>query len=193
MKSILRKIRCFYLRNVKWRRYTIGRNLFVGRRVYFWAKNQITIGDNFYIGKDSQIETDCTIGDNVIFANKVAIVGKYDHHFQKLGVPTRMAPRIMDDHYKWKGIYSKTVIEDDVWVGYGVIIMGGVRLGKGCIIASGSVVTKDTEPYYIYGGNPIRKLKPRFETKADLEQHLNLEKDFLKKHSSYVGVKGLDV
>lgn len=193
MKEFIKHLRFFYLRHVKWRRYTIGKNLFAGMRVYLWAKNELTIGDNFYIGKDSQIETDCIIGDNVIFANKVAIVGRYDHHFQKLGVPIRMAPRIMDEHYDWKGLDSKTIIEDDVWVGYGSIIMGGITIGKGCIIAAGSVVTKDTEPYFIYGGNPARKLKPRFENDEDLQKHLKLEKDFLRKHSSYVGVKGIDV
>lgn len=193
MKEMIKRLRFLYLRHVKWRKYTIGKNLFAGMRVYLWAKNELIIGDNFYIGKDSQIETDCIIGDNVIFANKVAIVGRYDHHFQKLGVPIRMAPRIMDEHYDWKGLESKTVIEDDVWVGYGSIIMGGVKIGKGCIIAAGSVVTKDTEPYFIYGGSPAKKIKPRFENDEDLQQHLKLEKDFLLKHSTYVGVKGIDV
>jgi len=192
MKEIIKNIRIYFLKNLMWRKYTIGKNLFVGRRVYLWARNEIVIGDNFYIGKDSQIETDCLIGDNVIFANKVAIVGRYDHHFQKLGVPIRMAPRIMDAHYDWKGLHSKTVIEDDVWVGYGSIVMGGITLRKGSIIAAGSVVTKDTEPYFIYGGNPARKIKPRFENENDLQKHVELEKDFLSKNRDYVGVKGVD-
>lgn len=193
MKELLKRFRIFYIKHVMWSRYSIGKNLFVGRRVYLWARNEIIIGDNFYIGKDSQIETDCIIGNNVICANKVAIIGRYDHHYQKLGVPVRMAPRIMDEYYDWKGLDSKTVIKDDVWLGYGAVIMGGVTIGKGCIIAAGSVVTKDTEPYFIYGGNPAKKLKPRFESEADLNKHLKLEKDFLLKHSAYVGVKGVNV
>jgi len=193
MKGLVKRLRFWYLKHLKWRRYSIGKNLYAGLRVYLWAREKLVIGDNFYIGKDSQIETDCIIGDNVIFANKVAIVGRYDHHFQKLGVPIRMAPRIMDEHYDWKGLNQLTIIEDDVWVGYGSIIMGGVKISKGCIIAAGSLVTKDTEPYYIYGGNPAKKLNPRFESQADLEQHLKIEKDFLVKHSNYSGVKSLDV
>ncbi len=193
MKEIIKKLRFWYLKRIKWRRYSIGKNLYAGLRVYLWAKNKLVIGDNFYIGKDSQIETDCIIGDNVIFGNKVAIVGRYDHHFQIPGVPIRMAPRIMDEHYDWKGLHELTIIEDDVWVGYGSIIMSGVKIGKGCIIASGSVVTKDTEPFYIYAGNPAKKLKPRFENEKDLEEHLMLEKEFLAKHKNYSGIKGIDI
>ncbi len=191
MKNILKRFRFFYLRHFIWRKYTIGNNFYAGLRVYLWAKEKITIGDNFYIGRDSQIETDCIIGNNVIFANKVAIVGKYDHNYQKLGWPIRLAPRIRDKHYSWKGLNQITVIEDDVWVGYGAIIMSGVKIRKGCIIAAGSVVTKDTEPYQIYGGNPAIKIAPRFESSEDLKNHIVLEKEVLKKHQNYKGVKSL--
>lgn len=54
------------------------------------------------------------------------------------------------------------VIEDDVWIGLGVIINSGVRVGQGSIIASGSVVVKDVEPYSIVGGNPAKFIKYRF-------------------------------
>ncbi|VAW12757.1 Maltose O-acetyltransferase [hydrothermal vent metagenome] len=191
MIALIKQFRFFYLKKLKWRKYTIGKNMYVGRRVYLWAKEKITIGDNFYIGRDSQIETDCIIGDNVIFANKVAIVGKYDHHYQKLGWPIRLAPRIRNKHYSWKGLNQITVIEDDVWIGYGAIIMSGVKIQKGCIIAAGSVITKDTEPYQIYGGNPAKKIAPRFESQEDLKNHIALEKEILKKHQNYKGVKSL--
>ncbi len=156
-----------------------------------WARNSIRIGDNFYIGRDSQIETDCTIGDNVIFGNKVAIVGKYDHHFQQVGVPIRLASRIRDLDYDWKGLDSMTTIEDDVWVGYGSVIMGGVTIKKGTIIAAGSVVTKSTEPYSIYGGNPAKKIRSRFETEDDLQEHIALEPSVLKYFKKYRGVSGI--
>jgi acetyltransferase-like isoleucine patch superfamily enzyme len=68
------------------------------------------------------------------------------------------------------------VIEDDVWVGYGAIIISGVRIGKGSIIASGSVVTKDVEPYSIYGGVPAKKIGNRFANDADLHEHIRLYK-----------------
>lgn len=191
IKTIIKKFRLYYLRNVKWRQFTIGKNLHVGLRVSLWAKQTLSIGDNFYIGRDSQIETDCVIGDNVIFANKVAIVGKYDHHYQQLGAPIRMASRIRDEDYVWKGLSNLTTIEDDVWIGYGAIIMSGVIIKKGCIIAAGSILTKNTESYSIYAGNPAKKIATRFDTDEQLQTHKDLEADFLKKHALYKGVEGI--
>ncbi|SHJ49384.1 maltose O-acetyltransferase [Hathewaya proteolytica DSM 3090] len=54
---------------------------------------------------------------------------------------------------------EKIIIEDEVWIGANVTILPGVIIKKGCIIGAGSVVTKNTEPYYIYVGVPARKLK----------------------------------
>jgi len=191
IKNCIKKLRFFYLRNIKWREYTIGKNMYVGLRVSLWAKQKLIIGNNFYMGRDSQIETDCVVGNNVIFANKVAIVGKYDHHYQQIGVPIRMASRIRDEHYNWKGLSCLTTIEDDVWIGYGAIIMSGVTIKKGTIIAAGSVLTKSTENYSIYGGNPAKKIAPRFQSETDLQEHISNEKEFLQKHTFYKGVFGI--
>jgi acetyltransferase-like isoleucine patch superfamily enzyme len=54
------------------------------------------------------------------------------------------------------------VIEDDVWIGTNSIILSGVTIAQGTIIAAGSVVTKSTEPYSIIGGNPAKLIKKRF-------------------------------
>ena len=138
------------------------------------AKHTISIGDNFYIGKYSQIECDTIIGNNVMLASFVGIVGKYDHNYQQIGVPIRLSSRIRDTDYSWKGITSKVIIEDDVWVGFGSIILSGVIIGKGSIIAAGSIVTKDVEPYSIYGGVPAKKIENRFENETDLREHIRL-------------------
>ncbi len=160
--KILKKLRNYYLAQYKWRRYSIGKNFHSGRKVFFWAKNNISIGNNFYIGRYSQIECDVEIGNNVMLANCVALVGRYDHHYEQIGVPTRLASQIRDVDYNWKGLQSKVIIEDDVWIGYGSIIMSGITIGKGSVIAAGSVVTKDISPYSIVGGNPARFIKSRF-------------------------------
>ncbi len=55
-----------------------------------------------------------------------------------------------------------TIIENDVWIGFQATIMPGVRIGNGAIIAAGSVVTKDVEPYAIVGGNPAKEIRKRF-------------------------------
>jgi chloramphenicol O-acetyltransferase type B len=170
----LKKIRNNYLRIIKYRRYNIGKGFYAGARVRIWGKNKIVIGKNFYIGRDSFIEADVVIGDNVIWANRVALVGKYDHHYQQPGVPTRLAMQIRDAGYNWKGLNMLTIIEDDVWVGYNCTILSGVTIKEGSVIAAGSLVTKDVEPYSIYAGAPAKKVGNRFENTEDLKQHLSL-------------------
>ena len=177
MIQFLKNIRNLYLCKIKYKKYHIGKGFHSGARVRLWAKKTLAIGENFYIGRDSFIETDCIIGDNVIFGNSVAIVGKYDHHYQQIGTSIRLASAIRDLDYSWKGLNLITEIENDVWVGYGSTIMQGVHVFEGAIIAAGSVVTKDVEAYSIYGGNPARKIAERFKNAHDLEMHIkNIQK-----------------
>ena len=51
---------------------------------------------------------------------------------------------------------------DDVWIGYGAVILSGVTIGQGAVVAAGSIVTKDVEPYSIVGGNPAKLIRYRF-------------------------------
>lgn len=172
--KIFKKVRDILLKNTIWRRYHIGKNFHCGRGVFIWGKDTIIIGDNFYIGKYSSIETNCVIGNNVIIANHVGIVGRYDHNYQQIGVPIRLASQIRDKDYFWKGSNEVTYIGNDVWIGYGAIIMSGVHIADGSIIAAGSVVTHDTEPYSIYAGVPAKKIRDRFENESDKDKHLQL-------------------
>lgn len=55
------------------------------------------------------------------------------------------------------------IIGDDVWIGYGAIIMSGVHVGQGAVIAAGAVVVKDVPPYAIVGGVPAKVIKYRFD------------------------------
>ena len=181
MIKYLKKVYHLYIRYALYRKYTIGENFHCSRGVFLWAKNNLTIGDNFYIGKYSIIECDAEIGNNVILANHVSVVGRYDHHYQQVGVPTRLASQIRDKEYNWKGLTSKTIIEDDVWIGIGSIVLSGVKIGTGSIIAAGSVVTKNVEPYSIYGGNPAVKIRNRFDSDDQLKEHIRLlQLNFIK-------------
>ncbi len=65
------------------------------------------------------------------------------------------------------------VIEEDVWVGANVIILKGVTIGRGSVIAAGSIVTKNVEPYSIYAGVPARKIKERF-SEEEISEHEKL-------------------
>lgn len=93
-----------------------------------------------------------SIGKYTMLANDVKIIGG-DHYYKRVGVPIIFSGRAE---------LHPTVIGDDVWIGAYSIIMAGVTIGNGAIIAAGSVVTKDLEPYGIYGGIPAKLIKMRF-------------------------------
>lgn len=63
-------------------------------------------------------------------------------------------------------------IGNDVWIGYGAVLLSGIHIGDGAVIAAGAVVTKDVEPFAVVGGVPARELRKRFdsETAEQLEK-----------------------
>ncbi len=65
--------------------------------------------------------------------------------------------------YRIKG---DTVLGNDVWIGYDVLVMPGVKIGDGAIVAARSVVTSDVPPYAIVGGNPAKIIRMRFSVEV---------------------------
>lgn len=124
------------------------------------------IGDKLIIGKYCMIASDVTFimngGNHLsesISAYPFAIFGN--------GWEGAMDGK----SYPYKG---DTLIGNDVWIGYKAVIMPGVKIGDGAIIASKSVVTKDVAPYAIVGGNPAREIKKRFDD-AKIEKLLSIQ------------------
>ena len=66
------------------------------------------------------------------------------------------------------------VIGNDVWIGYEAVIMAGVHIGDGAIIAARAVVTKDVPPYTIVGGTPAKEIRKRFD--AEVIEQLLIQK-----------------
>ncbi len=66
-------------------------------------------------------------------------------------------------HENEAGSKGSIIVSDDVWIGYGAVILSGVKIGQGAVIAAGSIVTKDVPPYAIVAGNPAKILKYRFD------------------------------
>lgn len=129
-----------------------------------FAKNRnITLGNKVQFGKLCSVSTDVEIGNNVLIAARVCFVGKYDHETHIPGLAIWDSPRGTDE---------VTKVEDDVWIGHGSIILAGVRIGKGAVVAAGSLVTKSIPDCEIWGGVPARKIKDRFNSVEDKKQHL---------------------
>jgi len=146
----------------------IGKHLHLGIGTILWAPHLLAIGDNVYIGKYCTIECDGSIGSNVLIANQAGLVGRLDHDYHKVGVPVRNAPWIGDRNYSKPP--AEVIIEDDVWIGYGAIVLSGVKIGRGAIIAAGAVVTKDVPPYAIAAGVPASPVSQRFSS-DEIKQH----------------------
>jgi acetyltransferase-like isoleucine patch superfamily enzyme len=74
-----------------------------------------------------------------------------------------------------QGIYTApVVIEDDVWIGIGAVILQGVRIGRGSIIGAGAVVNRDVESGTVVAGVPAREIRQRNDDKSDSIQTIHL-------------------
>lgn len=119
------------------------------------------IGNNVQFGRECIIENDLLIGSNVLIARRVSFVGRMDHDFTVVGKRMWDSPRGKD---------MPIVIENDVWIGHGAIILANVRIGEGSIIGAGSLVAKDVPSFSIFAGVPAKKISNRFQSE-DLEKH----------------------
>ena len=171
MLAGLRRLRTKFKVLGKSRYLIAGRGLHVGKNTLLWAPEKLVIGNNVYIGKNVNIECNAEIGDLVLIANNVALVGRHDHDFRAVGYPVRFAPWVGSSRHISPWRQEKVVIEQDVWIGYGAIVLTGVRIGRGAIIAAGAVVTKDVEPYAIVSGVPAVAIGTRFNSPDDIERH----------------------
>lgn len=116
-----------------------------------------------YIGPDCEIGPGVILGTYTMIGPNVKIIGN-DHVFNIPGTPVLFSGRPPFKH---------TIIGRDVWIGAGSIIISGVKINDGAIVAAGSVVTKDIEAFSIVGGVPAHIIKKRFNTISDQQVHLS--------------------
>jgi acetyltransferase-like isoleucine patch superfamily enzyme len=138
-----------------------GGSIEIGERVHIYADTfiQTGAGGSIKIGSDTHIQPWCQFSaykGNIIIGNSVQIAPgcafyPYEHGF----APGEL---IMKQALKTKG---SIIIEDDVWLGFGVIILDGVRVGKGAVVGAGAVVTHDIPEGSIAVGVPARGIKTR--------------------------------
>jgi chloramphenicol O-acetyltransferase type B len=148
----------------------VGDNNLFGRRVNLGG--HVIVGSHGYIGQYSYIGPNTHIGDFCIFADNVNIIGA-DHEFQNPHSPIILSGTPKEQ--------PTTIIGDDVWLGHGVVIMRGIKIGDGAIVGANAVVTQDVDARSIYAGVPAKKLRDRFDTSVNCEIHKNMIKTFKSK------------
>lgn len=170
------KVYCFLrelimlFRIFRYRWVSISKRTWVVPKQNYIARD-LVVGDYGFIAGGCTIYPEVTIGRFVLIAPNVSIVGA-DHEFNLVGVPMCFSGRQP---------LPATTIGDDVWIGTSSIIMVGVSIGHGSIIAAGSVVTKSVPDFAIVGGAPAKVIRYRFDTEQERNQHLKM----LRKINSY--------
>ena len=106
-------------------------------------------------------KTKLQIGNYVSISEEVTFLLDVEHFTDRISTYPFRVKILHDCRFE---AFSKgdIIVDDDVWIGYGAIIMSGVHIGKGAVVASGAVVTKDVPPYAIVGGVPAKVIKYRF-------------------------------
>lgn len=130
----------------------LGKKVFIDTNVYFRYPQKVEIGSYVSINRGCEFYPSLYIKDAII----------------RIGNNVRFGPNVKcytaGHDYKYLTLPDtahKIMVKDNVWIGANAIILPGVTINEGCVVAAGSVVTKTTESYYIYAGVPAKKIKKR--------------------------------
>lgn len=152
-----------------------GKKVTVHRGVRVSGWRNVFAGNRIAIGEGCRFM--CTrapihIGDHVMFGPNVTVVTG-NHRIDVVG-------KYMDevtDLEKTEADDQPVVFEGDNWIGAGAVILKGVRVGCGAVVAAGAVVTKDVPAYAVVGGNPARVIRMRFTDQQILEHNQLLKEN----------------
>ena len=130
-------------------------NIYIGRNSFFSSNGgSIKIGSNVAFNSNVHINSsvggEILIGDNVLIGPNV-VMRTANHKYDDLTIPMNMQGHSIQD----------IIIENNVWIAANVVVLGGVKIGTGSIIAAGSIVTKDIPTNVIAGGIPAKILKKK--------------------------------
>lgn len=149
----------------------LGDNVMIGPYSVIRASMLSNLGDGVRMGRNSSVDAYSyigaaaliSIGENVIMGQHIAFHAE-NHNYDRLDIPIR------DQGTRRKGI----VVEDDCWVGANTTFLDGAHVGRGCVIAAGSIVRGEIPPYSVAAGFPARVIKSR---RASLVESARTERE----------------
>jgi len=179
--QILGKLKLFLFKK-KWKRvnkhnFTNPRNVFPIQRVEVGKYSYGPLNVRTWEAENEKL----IIGNFVSIAEDVLFILGGNHNIETFSTYPFKVMFQGDKQEAWSK--GPIIVEDDVWIGARSLILSGVTIGKGAIIAAGSVVTKNVPPYSIVGGNPAKIIRFRFED--DIIKEL-LEIDYSKIDKKFV-------
>lgn len=149
-----------YLFKKKWRKMNPHNKTYPER---IFNISNVTVGKHTYGGIDALIfdeKTKLKIGNYCSIAPEVVFLVSCEHCMKNISTYPFKVKIIGEE----KEATSKgdIIVKDDVWIGHRAIVMSGVTIGQGAVVAAGAIVTKDVPPYAIVAGNPAKIIKYRF-------------------------------
>ncbi|MDR0903370.1 MAG: CatB-related O-acetyltransferase [Ruminococcus sp.] len=148
--------------------------------IYFQVPHKTNKYDQHYISKltDSSATVAVTVGrDSYIVHMHLSTAEPFNFHVGRHCLIAHQTNVLLNVGHNWGAVATgelsalaenpipqkgQLIIQNDVWIGFGATIMGGVKIGNGAVIAANSHVVKDVPPYAIVGGNPAKVIKYRF-------------------------------
>lgn len=180
---------------LKWRRrnkhnFTMAKNCFNAQSVEVGNGTYGELYVRHFGNQDEklQIGNFCSIAPDCVF-----VLGG-EHYYKNLSTyPFKVKNGLLNNESICKGTI---VVDDDVWIGFGVTILSGIHIGQGAIIAAGAVVTKDVPAYAIVGGIPAKIIKYRFENNLIEElikiDYSKLDREMIERHIEDIYVDLVD-
>lgn len=162
-KRIRKKFKKFFL--VTQRKKGNKTQIYTENLAYNMRENMLKysyMGENCYIyHPETKIGKYTSIAHNVIIgAGQHPLHWLSTHPFAWQGYNFMLKNKI--NRINWQA-YKPVIVGNDVWIGINTVIMDGVKIGDGAVIAANAVVTKDIPPYQVWGGVPAKFIKQRFD------------------------------
>ena len=143
---------------------TIGKDSMIeGNFVLYSPTARVTIGDRVYMGPGTTIYCyeEIEIGDDIMFSWDITLLDTNAHSLEWKDRQHDVVNWKKGAAFKdWSVVqHEKVVVKSKAWIGFNSIVLKGVTIGEGAVVAAGSVVVKSVDDFTVVGGNPAQFIK----------------------------------